>query len=57
LLDPGGYDLVMARTGATTFSFGPVNVDLAARGLYTIVAVSTVDATRTDAILLDDFVP
>lgn len=55
LLDPGPYDVVMADAGTDTYVFGPLNVDLAGDGIYTIVAVATADATTEDAVLLDDF--
>jgi hypothetical protein len=55
MLEPGSYDLVMARQGTDRFVYGPVTLELAAGGIYTIVAVATPDTTRADAVLLDDF--
>jgi hypothetical protein len=55
LLDPGSYDVVMGNAGTDTYVFGPLNVDLAGSGIYTVVAVPTPDTTTVDAVLLDDF--
>jgi hypothetical protein len=55
LLDPGSYDIWMARTGTDTYVFGPLNVELSGSGNYTVVAIATSDITRVDAVMLDDF--
>jgi Domain of unknown function (DUF4397) len=54
-LAPGSYDIFMGRQGTATYVYGPVNVQLAGKGLYTIVGIGTGDQTRADALLLDDF--
>ena len=56
LLDPGSYDVILARSGTDTYVFGPLNVQLSGGGVYTAVGVATSDATRSDLVLLDDFV-
>jgi len=56
LLDPGSYDVILARAGTDTYVFGPLNVQLSGGGVYTAVGVATSDATRSDLVLLDDFV-
>ncbi|HZF29763.1 MAG TPA: DUF4397 domain-containing protein [Gammaproteobacteria bacterium] len=53
--EPGTYDVVIARAGTDTFVFGPREVQMAADGIYTVVAVPTVQTTRADVLLLDDF--
>ena len=53
--DPGRYDVVLKRRGTNTVVFGPRSVDLAGRGIYTIVATDTGEATAADIELLDDF--
>jgi hypothetical protein len=55
VLDPGSYDVVIARASTDTYLFGPLQVDIAGGGIYTIVAVPTVQTTRADVLLLDDF--
>jgi len=55
LFEPGPYDVVIANAGTDTFVFGPTEIDMAGGGLYTIVAVPTVQTTRADVLLLDDF--
>jgi hypothetical protein len=56
LFEPGSYDVVLARAGTDTYVFGPLNVELSGSGVYTAVGVATPDATRSDVVLLDDFV-
>jgi hypothetical protein len=52
---PGNYDVVLMRQGTTTIVFGPQEVTMAGGGLYTIVAVPTVDISRADILQLGDF--
>lgn len=54
-LEPGNYDVVLAREGTDIFVFGPQEVRLESRGAYTLVGVATPDATTADVIFLDDF--
>ena len=54
--EPGSYDVVVARAGTDTFVYGPLEVAMTGGGIYTIVAVPTVQTTRADVLLLDDFV-
>ena len=56
-IKPGNYDVVIARSGTTTFVYGPTEVQMAGNGIYTIVAVPTAQTTKADVLLLDDFVP
>jgi hypothetical protein len=51
--DPKGYDIVLTRSGTDEIVFGPISVDLAGGGIYTVIA--TGDATAADAVLFDDF--
>jgi len=53
--DPERYDIVLTRAGTDDIVFGPHTVDLAAGGIYTVVATGTGDLTSADALLLDDF--
>jgi hypothetical protein len=53
--EPGNYDVVIARSGTDTFIFGPQEVQMAGNGIYTIVAVPTIQTSRADVLLLDDF--
>ncbi|HEY8519700.1 MAG TPA: DUF4397 domain-containing protein [Gammaproteobacteria bacterium] len=55
--DPGAYDIVLTRAGSSTVRYGPRTVELAAGGIYTIVAIDTGESTATDVVLLDDFAP
>jgi hypothetical protein len=55
-LEPGSYDLYLARTLTDTYTYGPLQIALDGGGVYTIVAVPTTDLTRSDVVLLDDFV-
>jgi hypothetical protein len=52
---PGSYDVFLARASSASYTFGPLEVELAGGGVYTIVAVPTTDLTRSDVVLLDDF--
>lgn len=54
-LEPGNYDIVLARQGTDIFVFGPLEVRLEGSGAYTLVGVATPDTTSADLILLDDF--
>lgn len=54
-LEPGNYDIVLAREGTDIFVFGPQEVRLESRGAYTLVGVATPDATTANVIFLDDF--
>jgi Domain of unknown function (DUF4397) len=55
LFDPGDYDVVLIRAGTTSIMYGPREVTLAGGGIYTVVGTPTVDVTRADLLLLDDF--
>ncbi|MDJ0749556.1 MAG: hypothetical protein QNJ11_08725 [Woeseiaceae bacterium] len=55
VLEPGTYDVVLARRGTDIFVFGPEEVRLDGSGAYTLVSVATADTTTADVILLDDF--
>ena len=54
-IEPGNYDIVLAREGTDIFVFGPLEVSLDSKGAYTLVAVATPDSTAADVIFLDDF--
>jgi hypothetical protein len=54
--EPGSYDIFLARALTDTYMYGPLQVELEGSGVYTIVAVPTTDLTRSDVVLLDDFV-
>jgi hypothetical protein len=56
-LEPGSYDVIVARAGTDTFVYGPRQVDLSGGGIYTIVAVPTAQTTTANLLLLDDFMP
>lgn len=55
LFAPGSYDIYLARAASATYTFGPLRVELDGSGVYTLVAVPTTDLTRSDVVLLDDF--
>ena len=52
---PGGFDIIIAKSGTDTFVYGPQQVTLAGGGIYTIVAVPTDQASRANVLMLDDF--
>jgi hypothetical protein len=56
LFEPGSYDIFLARALTDTYMYGPLQVELDGSGVYTVVAVPTTDLTRSDVVLLDDFV-
>jgi hypothetical protein len=53
--EPGSYDIVIARSGTSTFVFGPREVQMSGGGIYTIAAVPTAQTNVADVLLLDDF--
>jgi len=53
--EPGAYDLVIARASTDSFVYGPLEISMTGGGIYTIAAVPTVQTTRADVLLLDDF--
>jgi len=52
---PGGFDIIIAKSGTDTFVYGPQQVTLAGGGIYTIAAVPTDQASRANVLMLDDF--
>ena len=53
--DPERYDIVMTKAGTDAVVFGPLAVDLAGGGIYTVAATASGDASAANAVLLDDF--
>lgn len=53
--DPGDYDVLVTARGTETILFGPLPVELAAGGIYTIGATDTGESTSVGIVLLDDF--
>ncbi len=54
-LDPGTYEIVLARSGTKTIAYGPQVVEFAGGGIYTLVTADTGESTAARVVLFDDF--
>lgn len=52
--EPKAYDILLTKAGTDDVVFGPLPVNLAGNGIYTVVATATGDATAADVVLFDD---
>jgi hypothetical protein len=55
LLPPGEYDLYLYQAGTPTVLSGPTRIDLAAEGIYGVLAIDGPDTATANVLLLDDF--
>jgi Domain of unknown function (DUF4397) len=54
-LPPGEYDLYLRQAGTATLLSGATRINLAAGGLYGVLAVDGPDTATANVLLLDDF--
>lgn len=54
-LGPGEYDLYLRQSGTATLLFGPTRINVAAGGIYGVLAVDGADTATAGVRLFDDF--
>lgn len=54
-LAPGEYDVYVRLENSTTIVSGPTRINVAAEGLYSVLAINGPDTATASVVLLDDF--